>query len=253
MYRLSIVLVSMLAGAAQASAGPSNNLFWLAGEIRGQMAVVRAQTDATFCGCREADDVYDELEDLCRRMDRFEELLSRPIDSRGDLRRLARAAERVDRQACELEEEIDDALRRLRRSGPAFGHGHAVPVLPPRHASARQFGFGPSHAAPGFAGHSWAGNSLAGHSRSVFRMNIGGLSFGVCDEGNLRVGRAAPAWPRHTAVRPIGFPSVPVGNRVHHAPIRPIGWGGDAEAATLCHQMDRLRQLTSALASVLCH
>lgn len=244
MYRLSIVLVSLVAGAVQASAAPHNNLFWLAGEIRSQMAVVRAQADATFCGCNESDDVYDELEDLCRRMDRFEERLARPITSRGDLHRLSRAAERVDRQACELEEAVEHALRRLRRSGPAFGPGYGAPVvLPPRHVSARQIGYGPAYGVPG----------LNGPRHTVFRMNIGGLSFGVCDEGNLQVGRAAPTWQRRTVTRSVGFNHRPVGHRVHrHGQVRPIGWGGDAEAAALCHQMGRLRQLTAALSAALC-
>lgn len=246
MFRHLATIVVLTAGATQASAQSASNLFWLAGEIRSQMATVRAQADATFCGCREADDVYDELEDLCRRMDRFEERLACPIESRGDLRRLARAAERVDRQACELDEAIDHALR---RSGPALGVPalDAPVVLPPRHVSARHLGYGPTFGVPG----------LDGPRHTVLRMNIGGLSFGVCDGGDFHVGPATRAFRHRSVTRTVGFGQPvlgadPVGHRGHQSLVRPIGWGGDAQAAALCHQMDRLRQLTAALSAALC-
>ncbi|MEO1495560.1 MAG: hypothetical protein AAFV43_00245 [Planctomycetota bacterium] len=250
--------LTLAVAAAHASAGPKSNLYWLAGEIRGQMAVIRAQADATFRGCREADDVYDELEDLCRRMDRLEERLACPIESRADLRRLARAAERVDRQACELDEAIEHALRRVRRGvGPAFGPGIGpglgpAPVLPPRHVDARQFGY---RSPVGVA------------NRSVFRMNLGGLSIGVCDQGRLQVGSAGPGFQQRGVARTVGFghPALATSRGFHdqarfghvrpnHARqnhVQPIGWDGDAQAAALCRQMDRLRRLTGTLANAL--
>ncbi|TWT48410.1 hypothetical protein [Botrimarina hoheduenensis] len=247
MLRQTTAILIFAAAAAQASAGSTNNLFWLAGEIRGQMAVVRAQADATFCGCREADDVYDELEDLCRRMDRFEERLACPIETRADLRRLALEARRVERQSCELGDAVERALLRMRvRSNQFAIPARAVPI-----------GAGPGYARPGYGIPAYPQQGGV-----AFQIRIGGLSVGVCDEGELHVAPATPAWARGQIAQRGGYGYshsvgrlAAYGPRVAPAPVvlaSPLVGHSDHEARALCRQMDRLRQLTAALSQVLC-
>ena len=94
--------------------GQQPNPYALSAEIRGQLHAVRLQARETLIHCDEADDVYDEIRDLCRRLDLFDETLARASYSRKALSRLGRMAERVDDQACELQEEIEDALEDFR-------------------------------------------------------------------------------------------------------------------------------------------
>jgi hypothetical protein len=88
-------------------------------QIRAQMALVRAQTDATFEHVRGgrfiAGDIYGQLDDLCRELDQLEELAARPVGSRGDFRRLERAVQRVDQQSRDVENAVRSALADPRR------------------------------------------------------------------------------------------------------------------------------------------
>ena len=88
-------------------------------QIRSQMALVRAQTDATFERVRGgrfiASDVYGQLDDLCRELDQLEELAARPVVSRGDFRRIERAVLRVDEQSRDVESAVRSALTDPRR------------------------------------------------------------------------------------------------------------------------------------------
>ena len=88
---LAVAAVTLLTLPAAANHGhnhgpQSGNLHRYVDQIRSQMALVRAQTDATFERVRGgkfiAGDVYSELDDLCRELDRLEELTARPIGSR---------------------------------------------------------------------------------------------------------------------------------------------------------------------------
>lgn len=141
MFRTTLAVAAVTLFALPAAAdhghghnhGPaSGNLHGYVGQIRSQMALVRAQADATFEGVRSgrfiAGDVYRELDDLCRELDRLEELTARPIGSRGDFRRLERAVQRVDEQAHGVEDAVRTALADPRRfqgrpgyqSGPSY-------------------------------------------------------------------------------------------------------------------------------------
>jgi hypothetical protein len=88
-------------------------------QIRSQMALVRAQTDATFERVRGgrfiAGDIYGQLDDLCRELDQLEELAARPVVSRGDFRRIERAVQRVDQQSRDVEGAVRSALADPRR------------------------------------------------------------------------------------------------------------------------------------------
>lgn len=107
-------------------------------QIRSQMALVRAQTDATFERVRGgrfiAGDIYGQLDDLCRELDQLEELAARPVISRGDFRRIERAVLRVDEQSRDVEGAVRSALADPRRfqgtpsyvpTQPAFYPGFA--------------------------------------------------------------------------------------------------------------------------------
>ncbi|QDV72341.1 hypothetical protein [Botrimarina mediterranea] len=128
---LAVAAVSLLTLPAAANHshkhGPGGGgLHGYVDQVRSQMALVQAQTDATFERSRFsrliAGDVYRDLDDLCRELDRLEEITARPIVSRGDYRRLERAVERVDDQARDLEEAVRSALADPRRfgGGPGF-------------------------------------------------------------------------------------------------------------------------------------
>ena len=88
-------------------------------QIRSQMALVRAQTDATFERVRGgrfiAGDIYGQLDDLCRELDQLEELAARPVISRGNFRRIERAVLRVDEQSRDIEGAVRSALADPRR------------------------------------------------------------------------------------------------------------------------------------------
>lgn len=170
-----------------ASAQGIQEISWLAGEIRGQMAVVTAQAEATLCDCDDYDDVQDELSELCEKMDRFEQLLTEPIRSNQQIRRLRKAADRVDDQAEEVIEEIEDALEDLRDDRPRnrhnarhYGHRSRIDygvrtqhyMLPPRYVSANQFGFTtPNHRVPSYGQFASYGRS---YRSSGIQITLGG-------------------------------------------------------------------------------
>ena len=135
---LAVAAVSLLSLPAAANHGhgfshghghgprhSGGNLLQYTGQIRSQMALVQAQADATFERSRSSRlvsrDVYRELDDLCRELDRLEELTARPLVSRGDFRRLERSVERVDAESRDVEAAVRSALDDPRRfGGPAF-------------------------------------------------------------------------------------------------------------------------------------
>lgn len=83
---------------------------WLVGEIRGQVAEVNGRAAAVLPFCDDADDVYEELADLSRDLDRFEQQLVRGITHPHDFNRLAHLADKIEEHACEVKEELEDAL-----------------------------------------------------------------------------------------------------------------------------------------------
>ena len=121
--------ILILVAAVPALGQQGGGLLWLSGEIRGQIAVVQAHAEATLRHCDDADDVFDELRELCRDMDRFEACLQQPIRSRSQLRHLIRRARDVDDQVCELREEIEEALEDLREDAPRFGRRGGPPIF----------------------------------------------------------------------------------------------------------------------------
>lgn len=179
---LAVATVTLLTLPAAANHGHSHhptggNLQRYTAQIRSQMALVRAQADATFERSRSSrlvsGDIYRELDDLCRELDRLEELTARPVVSRGDFRRLERAVGRIDDQAHEVEDAVRSALADPRRfSGvPAF-----LPTTQPAYY-------------PGIT------TSAVGH-RGV-RLVIG--------SGKVGVNIAAPQPAPHVVARPVGL------------------------------------------------
>ena len=123
---ISLLTLPALADHHHGHSHGDRQLLRLADQVRSQMALVRAQTDATFERVRGgrfiAGDIYGELDDLCRELDRLEELASRPIVSRGDFRRLERAVQRIDEQSRDVEGAVRSALADPRRlhGGPSY-------------------------------------------------------------------------------------------------------------------------------------
>lgn len=117
------VPAASLPAAAQHGLQPGQLLNYT-GQIRAQMALVRAQTDATFEPCRSgrliSDDIYDELDGLCRELDRLEAAVSQPILTRNQLRRIDRALHRLDDQACDVEDAVRTALADPRRHRDSY-------------------------------------------------------------------------------------------------------------------------------------
>ncbi|TWU00067.1 hypothetical protein Pla108_10110 [Botrimarina colliarenosi] len=146
---------------APAAADHLDPLLGYTGQVRGQMALVRAQAHATFDDCSSArliaDDVYDELDRLCRELDRLELLITRPIPSRTQVRLIDRALHRLDEQAGDVEDAVREAL-----------------ADPRRHAVRHQPAFRP-HGGP--IAYSQITTHTVGH-RGV-RLVIGGGNFGV--------------------------------------------------------------------------
>lgn len=122
--------------ASPAAANHVGDLYQHVAQVRAQMRLLDAQTHAVFDshprGRILADDIHDELDDLCRDLDRFEVFLRRPIVTRGQLRLLQRYAERIDDQACELHEAVVEALEDAqgRRRGRRVGHHHVQAAYP---------------------------------------------------------------------------------------------------------------------------
>ncbi len=227
------LLVLLLLGSFHptASAQGINDIYAIAGEIRGQMAIVNAQAEATLCDCDDYDDVRDELEELCEKMDRFEQRLAEPIRSENQLRRLRKAAIRVDEQAEEVLEEIRDAIEDLRDDRSInrhrvnqFGYGYPRTQyyqLPPRFASANQFGF----TTPGYGQIPTYG---ASYRSSGIQITLGG-------------GR-----PRVQLV------STPVfASPYSRSDFRQAGLHGNSAANALCAEAERLQQLTCQLVRLL--
>lgn len=163
-----LALLAIASITAPASANHLASLYEFSGQVRSQMALVRAQAEATFAplpaGRLLADDIFDELDDLCRRLDRFEEQISQIPGTRMQLRRMERLVERIDEQACEVQEEVQAALeranRRFARPNPAF---QPTPAGFPYHHFARHT-----------VGHRGVRVVVAG---GRFSLNIGGPSF----------------------------------------------------------------------------
>ncbi len=106
----------LLPFVSQASADSlQTSLYWLTGEIRGEATVLGAQAQQLLADCRDYRDVADELDDLCHDLDRLERDLRRPIRHAYQLDRLGRLAERVDREACDLQEELAEAIAWMER------------------------------------------------------------------------------------------------------------------------------------------
>lgn len=112
-------LAALASLAAPAAANHLAPLYQYAAQVRSQMVLVRAQTEVTFGslprGRLLSDDILDELDDLCRQLDRFETQLAEAPLTRMQFRRLERLAHRIDDQACEVEEEVREAIARLHR------------------------------------------------------------------------------------------------------------------------------------------
>ncbi len=184
-------------------------------QVRSQMALVRAQADATFERSRSSrlvsGDIYRELDDLCRELDRVEELTARPVLSKGDFRRLERAVERLDDQAHEVEEAVRSALADPRRFG---GPGY-LPVTRPTYY-------------PGITT-SNPGITTTNFGQSGFRLVIGGGRVGV------NIGSSQPT--RYGVARPVAF-----GRHGH----------GDPAGDALCAATDNLRLMTRQLVAQVC-
>ncbi|MEO0531816.1 MAG: hypothetical protein AAF266_14755 [Planctomycetota bacterium] len=138
MFRQTLAAAALTAVTVPAAANPLGQLFNYTGQIRAQAQLVQAQADAAFQGCPSSrlltDDIYDELEDLCRDLDRLEQQIAEPLTTRRQLRRIERLAHRLEEQACEVDEEIREALARARRRS-SIGHVAALPH--------RSFGYSP--------------------------------------------------------------------------------------------------------------
>lgn len=223
---------ALAAFVTPANANPFGQLHNYAGQISAQTAVVGAQAHALFDDCAYgpliADDVFDELGDLQRRLDRLCTTLATGPPTRGTLRRIERDTHRVHRQAQELDAEIRDAIaelrrRELRRTRHAFRQplAYGVPVTP-----------------------------------HLYARNRGGvnLSFG---NGRVQLNLAAnhPA-ARHLANsrfatrHVVGYPTIGYGHGLHG--IAAHGWARQPQADALCAQSERLLRMTSQLVAIVC-
>ncbi|MEM6654168.1 MAG: hypothetical protein AAF596_00045 [Planctomycetota bacterium] len=109
----SMLIAASTAASTAAAAQPPGGLYWLVGEIRGQVAEVQARADAVLPFCDDADDVRRELDRLCRDLDRFEQTLARGIHHHADVAWLCGIAERIEDHACDLKDELADAIEDL--------------------------------------------------------------------------------------------------------------------------------------------
>ncbi|MEQ8848502.1 hypothetical protein [Botrimarina sp.] len=211
--------------ASPAAAGHFGDLYQHVAQVRGQMALLEAQTSAIFDplprGRLLADDIYDELEDLCRDLDRFEADLRRPIQTRGQLRRLERRAEQIEDQACEVYEAVAEALHDARGR-------HAVHR--PVHRHAHRQALRPFPVTRGFPGEPLT--AYHGVTTRGVSVNLGGvrLSFG--------------GEPRFVARPVVAHPVV----ASHLAP----GCVSPGQAAVLLAQANDLRQMAKLLHQCAC-
>lgn len=246
-------LTLLAAFVTPAAAQQGGGLFWLTGEIRGQIAAVEAQATVTLAGCDDADDVYDELRDLCRELDRFEAELRQPIVTRGQLRRLARRARDVDEQACDLQGEIVEAIEELRddrrhfgrRNGPSrFG---VVPAVHPVDYVANRVG---THFVAGHRVGTHRGSQLRGYTDIVRASRRRGVSVAVGGRFGpfVQVG-VGPAVGFHRVGHPVvppiaaPLPGPAFGPGFGQGGFGPLG----GECQALLEQADRLRGLTRQL------
>ncbi len=232
----ALITAAMLAAlAAPAAANPLAQLLNYTGQIRGQMAVVRAQADVTFdCvprGRLIADDIYDELDDLCRDLDRLEEQIAHPLISRHALRRMERLVRRLDEQACRVQDAVHAAIadRRFRRHGERHTVGYApdprayaIPGVP-MHVLRKL----PPHVVDHLAA------ARLGRASRGGTVSIGNGRF------QLTIGRQPLVAPP-VVVQPIG-----------HTVARPIG--PNPAGVALCAEADRLRLMTKQLTAIVCH
>jgi len=215
MTRTTLLAALLAAIAGPAAANPLGGLYQFTAQVRAQAAVVRAQAEATFScprGDLIADDVYDELRDLCRDLDRLEYALDRPITSRHQLGRLERRVRRLDDQACEVQEAIHEAIADRRFAPQPIVQ--AIPGVPP-HVARR---LPPATLARLAAIHAPQAN------RGV-SVQLGGGRF------HLAIG-GRPT----TALRPAAFD-------------QPIAAPNPA-ADALCHEAQRLRRMTQQLLAI---
>ncbi|QDT68083.1 hypothetical protein MalM25_09950 [Planctomycetes bacterium MalM25] len=219
---LAAALLSLV--AAPVAASPLAPLFNYTGQIRAQANVVEAQARAAFEHCPRgrllADDIYDELEDVCRELDRLEEHLGRSALTNHGLRRLERLARRLDDAACEVNDAVRESLADARRRNRPI-LPHATPLRTTSYLPSRHSTFYP------------------GITRDPIRRGGVNVSF-VNGRVHVNVGN-----------RPV------VTRRVSHriAPPTLIGTGGIAPPIerALCAESDRLRLMTKQLLAIVCH
>lgn len=167
MNRLSLGLVasglaftSLVVAPTTASAAPHRSVHDITCALRSEIDALTYNAKLLLADCRDYRDVTNELADLCRDLDRLERELRRPIRTHHQLERLGHLAHRVDDEACDLQEEIGEAIRWMQRYG---GHRHfdprphrasRLPVLPPSRARGLTFhlGGGSSRFAINFGG-----------------------------------------------------------------------------------------------------
>lgn len=221
------LLATLLAAATAgpAAANPLGQLFEYTGQVRAQMGVVRAQADATFGSCPGgaliADDIYDELDDLCRDLDRLEEQIARPVTSRYQLLRLERRVRELDEEACDLVAAVHAAIEDSRfRRAPLIAPAPLAYGIPgvPEHVARRL----PPHV---------AARLVSIHSARANRSVNVSLNRG---RFNLAIG-TQPIGFQRTAFRPVGV-------------AQPVG--PSPAAAALCSQTERLRTMTRQLLAI---
>lgn len=254
------LFATMLISSSQtASAQGIQEIAWLAGEIRGQMAVVNAQAEATLCDCDEYEDVQDELAELCEKMDRFEQLLAEPIRSNQQMRRLRKAAVRVNDQAEEVIEEINDAIEDLRDDRPrnhrarqlGYVPRHQVHqseyglrtqhyMLPPRFVSANQFGFTtPNQRVTSFGQFASFG--------PTYRSSSIQITLGAGRPRVQFVSTPTQVIPHHVGHPIIGHHDGGLNHNWNPRSDFDARQGGNSPTAALCAEADRLYALTCQL------
>lgn len=218
---ISAALLTLI--AAPAAASPLAGLYNYTGQIRAQAKVVEAQAEAAFGHCPRsrllADDIFDELEDICRELDRIEDHLAREVVTRHGLRRLERLVGRLDDAACEVNEAVRESLADARRRNAVIVPPtplRTVSYLPTRHST-----FYP------------------GITRDPIRRGGVNVSF-VNGRVHVNVG-GQPVVTRRVSHR-IAPPTR----------IDAVGIAPPVERA-LCAEADRLRLMTKQLLAIVCH
>ncbi|MEN0110998.1 MAG: hypothetical protein AAF805_09765 [Planctomycetota bacterium] len=272
------LLTVALAVAVSAPAAAQNlgQIHWYTSQIHAQAATVRAQAEAALLGCPHAEpfagDVFDELEDLCRRLDRLDEAAAQPIVTRGQLRRIERAVLRIDREACEVDDAVQLAIEQARVRATRFAPAPIAPApivtapIGPAPLPVQPVGLGPTLANRGVSvsfGFGGVQVRTASFGRSDFAHGgFGGPNVGLSrrqahlvralEARNAAIARRnAILATRHGALHRTAHL---VGHR-HHVG-RPLlvnqaaGWGREPAAAALCDETARLRRMTSQLVEI---